>query len=255
MSSYIGKHAEFYDVFYASKPYQAEAGFVADRLQEQGVSKGSRVLEMACGTGTHAIHLMQRGYRVTAGDYSPSMLEVARDKAVKAGVDIEFAEMDMRSLAIADVPFDAVVCLFDSIGYVQTDEALGEVFRGVHGNLRENGVLIFEFWHAPAMIHGFDPLRVRRFPIEGGTLLRISETELLREQCLAKVTYNIYDLRIDGTYQHVIETQTNRYFTVPEMEQLALQYGFLPLAFYSGFDLGQQVSNDTWHVVTVWRKQ
>jgi SAM-dependent methyltransferase len=254
MSSYTGRHAEFYDVFYASKPYAAEAKFVADRLQEQGVATESRILEMACGTGTHAIQLTKLGYEVTAGDYSSSMLEVGRGKAALAGVALKFAEMDMRCLVGGDELFDAVVCLFDSIGYVQTDEALDKVFQGVYANLREGGVFVFEFWHAPAMIQGFDPVRVRRFPVDGGTLLRISETELLREQCLAKVTYNIYDLRDDGGYQHVVETQTNRYFTVPEMERWAARHGFVPVAFHSGFDPYEPVTDETWHVVTVWRK-
>lgn len=254
MSSYTGRHAEFYDVFYAAKPYEAEAKFVADRLEEQGVAAGARLLELACGTGSHALHLGKHGYEVTAGDYSASMLEVARRKAAEAGVGIEFMEMDMRALPAATEPFDAAVCLFDSIGYVQTDEALDQVLRGVHANLRAGGVFIFEFWHSPAMLRGFDPLRVRRFPVPNGMLLRISETVLMRERNLAQVTYNIYDLRDEGTYEHVVETQTNRFFTVAEMEMMAGRHGFEAVEFYSGFELAPTVSDETWHVVAVWRK-
>lgn len=253
MSSYIGRHASYYDVFYAAKPYEEEAHFVASCLEEQGINKGAHLLELACGTGKHARHFHKLGYDVTAGDYSPDMIEVARSKA--ADLDIRFVQQDMRCLTKPVTPFDAVVCLFDSIGYVQTDQALKQVFEGVYASLRDNGVFIFEFWHEPAMVNGFDPVRVRRFSVEGGSLLRISETELMPEQHLAEVSYNIYDLSDDGTFHHVEETQINRYFTVSEMECWASAMGFEPLRFYPGFERGRDVDDDTWHVVTVWRKK
>ena len=38
------------------------------------------VLDIACGTGRHAISLVEKGYEVTGIDYSPSQIKVAREK-------------------------------------------------------------------------------------------------------------------------------------------------------------------------------
>lgn len=254
MIAYAGRHAEFYDLFYLNKPYASEALFVHQRLARNAVPPGSRVLELACGTGNHALHLAELGYGMTATDYSADMLAVARAKAAERRLPVDFYELDMRAVPLPDQPYDAVVCLFDSIGYVQTDQALNEVFSGVRKSLRTGGIFLFEFWHAPAMVNQFDPLRVRRFSVPAATILRIAETTLMREHSLARVDYNIYELRADLTYDHITESQTNRFFTVSEMMRWADQHKFEPVSFHCGFQADTPVTDDSWHVVAVWRK-
>jgi SAM-dependent methyltransferase len=250
---YALRYAELYDLFYRDKPYQREAEFIDRWLGDHGVARSARILELACGTGEHAIRLAKFGYAVTATDRSPAMIELARRKSKRQNVTVQFGQRDMRKLPIPDVPFEASLCLFDSIGYVKTDPSIGAVLDGVHRSLRPGGIFLVEFWHAPAMMNTFDPVRVRRFRQGETTFLRVSETELQPRRSLARVTYNIYELRRDLTYDHVRELHTNRYFTVPEMERLARDHGFTPLATYDGFRR-RAVSDKTWHVLAIWRK-
>ena len=247
-------YAELYDLLYRQKPYEQEASFLHEQLRHHGVASGARLLELACGTGEHAIRLAKLGYAVTATDYSAAMVERARKKSERQKIPICFERRDMRELPVPDLPFDAAFCLFDSIGYLQTDAAIAAALDGVCRSLRPGGVFIVEFWHAPAMLNGFDPVRVRRFRDGEATILRISETELERERALAHVTYNIYELRADSTYRHVTERHSSRYFTVVEMERLARQHGFTPAAAYDGFRPDSTVSDATWHVVALWKK-
>lgn len=254
--SYRGRHAELYDLFYASKPYTQEAAFVHQCIVKHGDEGAEkRLLELACGTGSHAVHLAKFGYQTTAVDNSPEMLRQAEKKAAKEKLCIRFEERDMRDLSCAPGVYDIVVCLFDSIGYVQTDISLNKVFSGVNARLRDGGLFIFEFWHAPPMLSAHDPVRVRRFPIEGGTILRISETRLRPRLSLAEVTYSIYELRDDGTYNEIRETQTNRFFTLPQVEAWAPVHGFAHSAFYAGYQEESVISDRTWHVLAVWKKK
>lgn len=254
MSSYIGRHAELYDIFYAEKPYEEEAAFVHQCLQQYSVGTTRRLLELACGTGTHALALEKFGYEIVATDYSEDMLACARRKAAEEPSSVDFRWQDMRALDIAGSPFDAVICLFDSIGYVETNKALMQVLEGVHRHLRPDGLFVFEFWHAAAILRSYDPARVHRWSTPEGELVRISETELEPAKQLARVTYTIYELRPDGTYTSLKETQTNRYFLVQEMSGWLSSCGFTPLKWFARFAPDENITEQAWHIVAVARK-
>jgi SAM-dependent methyltransferase len=253
MTSYAGRHAELYDTFYADKPYELEAAFVHECLQKHSIRPSQKVLELACGTGTHALALEQHGYSVLATDYSEAMLARARAKAAAVSSSVVFQLHDMRKLDLTQGPFDAVVCLFDSIGYAETNEALADVLHAIHHQLRPDGLFIFEFWHAPPMLRSYEPLRVRRWPTEEGEILRISQTELEIARSLARVTYSVYELRKEGTYSMFVESQTNRYFLVPEMAGMLSRSGLEPVKWFDGFSSSERITGATWHVVAVAR--
>jgi len=254
MGSYSGRHAELYDLFYADKPYAAEAAFVEQCLNTYSAGPTDRLLEIACGTGTHAFHLEKPGRQIIATDYSEDMLRRAKQKAAEKSSSVEFQLQDMTQLAVSTEMFDAVICLFDAIGYVKTNEALDKVFHGVHKHLRPNGLFIFEFWHAAAMIRHYDPVRVRRWKTDDSLVLRISETALDAANQLSHVTYSIYELKENGTYSALTETQVNRYFLLQEMERWLTSMRFTPVKFFSGFTDDETISDETWHIVAVARR-
>lgn len=254
MTSYSGRHAELYDLFYADKPYEAEATFVAECLREYSVGPTTRLLEIACGTGTHALQLEKRGYKIVATDYSKDMIGRARQKALAVNSQVEFQLQDMTQLEVSDAPFDAAYCLFDAIGYVGTNASLEKVFRGVHKHLRNDGLFIFEFWHAAAMLRHYDPVRVRRWQQDNSLILRISETTLDYAKQLSSVSYSIYEFNKDGTYSSLMETQTNRYFLVQEMAAWLTTTDFEPVKWFAGFTRSEAISDETWHIVVVARR-
>jgi SAM-dependent methyltransferase len=162
-TSYVGRHAELYDLFYAQKPYAEEARFVHECIEKYAQAPKHSLLDLACGTGSHAFEFESLGYQVIATDYSADMLAQARQKAKEKNSQIEFRQQDMRILDLPERPFDVTICLFDSIGYVATNENILRVLRGVHSHLRPGGIFIFEFWHAAAMLKNYDPVRVKRW--------------------------------------------------------------------------------------------
>jgi SAM-dependent methyltransferase len=255
-SSYLGRHAALYDLFYADKPYADEAAFV-DRIFRELSAVGEharpRLLELACGTGRHAIELERLGYDIVATDYSTDMLECAKRRGAAVGARAAFHFADMRRLSdappLAEQAFDGVYAMFDSIGYVQTNEAIAEVFAGVRGLLAPGGLFVFEFWHAAAMLRSFDPLRVRRWPTSTGEIVRISQTTIEPARQLSHVSYDILDLRDDGTFERIRETQTNRYFLLQEMLALVARAGFSTVRAFAGFSWDAPIDETTWHVV------
>lgn len=255
MTSYAGRHAELYDLFYAEKSYATEAAFVDQCLHNYSIGSANRLLEIACGTGTHAFHLEKPGRTIIASDYSEAMLRRARQKASEKHSRVEFQLQDMTQLDVGGGPFDAVICLFDAIGYVRTNEALTKVFSGVHRHLRADGLFIFEFWHAAAMLRHYDPVRVRRWQSDDSIVMRVSETTIDAANQLSRVAYSIYELNNNnGTYSTVTETQVNRYFLLQEMALWLSSSGFAPVKWYAGFTDDENISDETWHIVAVARR-
>lgn len=255
MEPFNTRFSQLYDLFYAAKDYAGEAAFVVNAIRKNfpAISK-PHLLELACGTGTHAFHFELNNCEVTATDASQNMIWIAEKKAERIGSGVSFRVQDMRSILAPQRPYDAVVCLFDSIGFVRTDQALAEVFDGVRRSLKPSGLFIFEFWNAAAMLSHYSPVRVKRFQLDHSTILRVSNTSLLRDQSLARVTIDLYELRDDGSYQHDTEEQVNRFFEVGEVEAFAKRSGFESIAYHSGFGDSTDISDSTWHVVAIWRR-
>lgn len=255
MGIYDGRHAELYDLFYGAKPYAAEAGRVHGLLQQFSRQPVHRVLDIACGTGSHAVALERLGYDVVGSDISDDMLAGAKAKARETHSKVRFEKQDMRTLDVAPKPFDAVLCLFDAIGHVQTTAAIKQTFGAVHRHLEQGGLFVLEFWHAAAMAGRHKPQRLRRFATEEGEILRLSNTTVdLASQC-ATVEHTIYDLRSDGTYGTAVERQVNRFFSLQEMSELLDGCGFDVVKYYSGYSRDETLTSDTWHIVLIARRR
>lgn len=165
MSEYASG-AEFYDLLYAGeKDYRAEAELIAELVREELPSARS-VLDVGCGTGQHARHLTDLGFRVDGVDLEAAFVERARVRC--PGGTFEIA--DMTSLDLGRT-WDVVTCLFSAIGYARTVEGLRSAVAAMARHLAPEGVLIVDPWFEPgqlthgwvAMLTGDDgPLKVCR---------------------------------------------------------------------------------------------
>ncbi len=100
--------------------------------------KGSRILDVACGSGRHTIGLAKRGYRMTGFDLSRALLAEARKAARLAQVKPMFVEGDMRRLRFTNA-FDAAISMFTSFGYFDRPEEDREVLQGIARALHPRG--------------------------------------------------------------------------------------------------------------------
>ena len=113
---------------------------------------GSRVLELACGTGQVSLALARAGFDVTGLDLSPLMLEHARrkvDDLEPASRDrVRFLEGDMASFELGSA-FDAIFIPFRSFQFLLTPESQRACLERVRRHLRPGGTFAAQL---------FDPL-------------------------------------------------------------------------------------------------
>jgi SAM-dependent methyltransferase len=73
------------------------------------LTAGSRVLDVAGGSGNTALAAARCETRVVSLDYVPSLIERARRRTEAEGLEIEYVEGDAQALPFADAEFDAAV--------------------------------------------------------------------------------------------------------------------------------------------------
>ena len=100
-------HAPVYMDNVFTKNTLNEVDFV---LEELRLPLGSRLLDVGCGTGRHAVELARRGYQLTGVDISSGMLVEAEKEAREAGVEVELIHADATQFT-SDKLFDAAICL------------------------------------------------------------------------------------------------------------------------------------------------
>ena len=136
------KSAAFYDAIYSFKDYAAEAIAVGDMIVKRN-PHAKTLLDVACGTGHHLEHLADR-FEVEGLDLDAEMLEIAKERLPNTPLHVG----DMRGFDLAKT-FDAVTCLFSSIGYVVSDDELRAAFGRMSAHLNPGGVLVVEGWIGP----------------------------------------------------------------------------------------------------------
>jgi SAM-dependent methyltransferase len=131
--------APYYDAYTAHHDYEAWTAALEEKAVDAGL-RGNRLLDVACGTGKSFLPFLARGYEVTACDFSPAMLEVAREKACdRARLVVE----DMRVLPSFG-SFDLVTCIDDALNYCLEPEELVASLAGIRRNLDPVGVAVFD---------------------------------------------------------------------------------------------------------------
>lgn len=111
--------------------------------RELAFDKSLKILDIGCGTGRHAVELAQRGYTVTGIDLSESMLTVAKEKAAKAAVSVDFRRCDARELPFKG-EFDAAIMLCGgAFPLMEIDDMNFQILKNATQALKPRGKFIF----------------------------------------------------------------------------------------------------------------
>jgi len=109
-----------------------------------GESRPIKVLDVACGTGMHAIALAQRGYAAAGADLSAGMIEQAVVNAASAGVQASFQVAGFGALAGRFAGYDALLCLGNSLPHVLSPSELAKALEDFAACLRPGGLLLVQ---------------------------------------------------------------------------------------------------------------
>lgn len=239
------------------------------------LSEKAWILDCPCGYGRHSIELADRGYRVAGYDINQEHLIKAHqnfDSLIRArkGTELRrrflhvlFEGRDMRNftndglareaLACFGISqsnrYDAVLNMFLSFGFFETEEENRKVISNFYEVLKEGGKLLIHTDTSPEMILcGSHRLYEERTLRNGGKLV-IDEK------------FNQRTKRIHGSWT-IVDEQSNkikltpyniRIYTAEEFKEMAETCGFREVNVYGSFS-GEKFTSDNREMIVVAQK-
>ncbi|MDT0566725.1 class I SAM-dependent methyltransferase [Streptomyces sp. DSM 3412] len=219
---YGNDSSEVYELLHRArgKDFGAEAAEVV-RLIDDRLPGASSLLDIACGTGAHLAAFRERYDHVEGLELSDAMLTIARSRLPA----VPFTRGDMRDFDLGR-RFDAAVCLFGSIGYVDSADELDATLHCFARHLTPGGVLVVEPWWSPET---FTPGHVAGdvFTIDDTTVARVSHASLAapsKEASRMQVHYVV--AHPDGGVRTFSEDHVCRLFSQERYEAAFTRAGF-----------------------------
>ena len=122
---------------------EKDVAFLARQLP---LPRYSRVLDLCCGYGRHALRLAQRGYQVTGLDRDEAAISEAKRRAEEAGQEVSYIVGDMLQTEEIAGEFDAVINMWQSFSYFD-EETNRDLLRQIASKLTPGGRCIIDMYN------------------------------------------------------------------------------------------------------------
>ena len=220
MSSYDAL-ADSYDAMMTDASYQKRVNWL-ERLFRKSRIPVRTVLDLACGTGTIACLLAERGYRVIATDGSEEMLTQAMVKAAaleeKAPVFLHQAMPKLRLLE----PVDTVISTIDSLNYLTREKDIRETFRRVCRWLKPGGAFIFDV-NTPYKLRRMDG---QMYMDETEDSFCVWRTFFSERTQVCTYQVDLFREREDGAWERTFEEHREKAWSMDQLRAFLREAGF-----------------------------
>jgi len=138
----------YYHTLYKNRDEKEAQAFIDNLVQHLQITKGSKLIDIACGKGRHATYFNSLGLDVVGVDLSPNSIASATKNA---NATLQFSVHDMREV-YQENSFDVVTNLFTSFGYFEENTDEQKAINAMASNLKSEGVLIIDFMNVKKVI-------------------------------------------------------------------------------------------------------
>ncbi|MDI6903800.1 MAG: methyltransferase domain-containing protein [Methanocellales archaeon] len=240
------KYAEIYDKVYQDKDYAREVAFLEDIFERYG-EEPVTILDVACGTGGHAIELVKKGYTVTGIDASKHMIEIAKEKARREGMDVEFHVAEMQSFDL-DEKFDAVFCMFSGMDYLLLYSEIMRTLANIKKHLKDGGLFICDFWNASA-----------RYAPEETKIVEDGDIKIIRASTIKQMVHGYYEVKFNfdvkegSRTDNFSERHVLRAYYPDEIRRYLEESGFEVLKICPFMELDGEITEDVRDIMVIAR--
>ena len=208
-----------------SEASRNQVDFVIEKL---AIQPGMRILDLCCGQGRHLIDLMRRRYDVVGLDLSAYMLDRCRKAAAKENIEPRLIRADMRELSFI-AEFDAVINMFTSFGYLESEEEDQKVLDGVSRALKPGGRFLVDLLNRDWLMRNF---RERDWEENSRGYIMLSERRF--DSVTGRINAREITLHPDGRRTEI--SHSLRLYTYRELEEMLKKAELTIESVWGGFD-------------------
>jgi len=199
-------------------------------IQLLDLKDGEKILDIPSGYGRHSIGLARKGFDVTGSELNSIHLNEAIGNAQKVETELNFVKENMIDIKYKE-KFDAIINVFYSFGFFETDEENNKVLKNFYDALKPGGKFLFHTdVNVPRVLSGKYKEDETRSLASGNTLRIIDK-------------YNPQDKRIHGTWiikdrdgNEVKKDYSVRVYTREEFIDICKQISFTSFEVYSDWN-------------------
>lgn len=217
--------AASYDSLTWDVDYEAVVDFYFDILAREGVNPRTAV-DLACGTGSVALLLANRGLDVTAVDMSEEMLTVAAQKSGELENSPKFVCQRLQTLRLPR-GVDLAVCGLDSMNYITDPEDCREAIRRIYRVLNPGGCFIFDV-NTPEKLRNMDG---QVFLDEDRDVYCVWRGEFDEDTNVCSYGMDLFQRRGD-LWQRSFEEHREYAYTARQLTEYLREAGFTSIAVY-----------------------
>jgi len=204
----------------------------------------STMLDVACGTGSLALMMARRGWKVWGVDASEEMLAEAERKFRGKRLPAAFFHQDMRQIRVPG-QVGLATSMFDSLNHATSQRELLKAFRGVHRSLLPGGYFVFDTNNELC----FRSLWTRTDAIHHRDFTIIMQNRYIPGRRKAYSFVTVFLRRGEG-YARQAEIVQERFFPREEVAKLLREAGFrvLEIEDFNFTDMPEIGKIKTWWV-------
>ncbi len=243
-------YAKIYDIIYSKKDYRKECLYLDRIFHRYAGILVKDILDVACGTGNHAINLAGIGYRIFCQDISRRMLKEANRKCSQLKNVKMLGCFPMQKFSHPQ-KFDACVAMFSSVDYLLKISQLKKAFKNIFSCLKAGGVFIFDFWNADCVVKNLLPYKQGVFISGKKKVIRVSQAKLDKANKIANIDYAC--LYFDnGQIKAIIKEKHHmKYHNINSMLKLVESCGFKLAGVFPFMKIGHKVRPSDWNISVV----
>jgi ubiquinone/menaquinone biosynthesis C-methylase UbiE len=241
------------EIMFGPKAGQTEQE-VARVLTQTKAKAPLDVLDLACGTGRHAMVFAARGFSVTGLDYSRAYLREARNAAKEIRAAIRFVHGDMRDLRphFAANSFGMVVSLFNSFGFFDRRRDDFKMLKAINRVLEPGGWLVINTLNEAGVARRLKkPISLGREPVPNVIMVDAAEYDRAARRTTCRWT--IVDARRPKA-AIFRKSFTQNVYSHAEMKNLLRPAGFTIEKTWGVLSGGRFDAGKSWHQTIAARK-
>lgn len=199
--------SDIYDLVYSFKDYEKESADII-QLIKNSQPECKTILDVGCGTSEHHRHLSNH-FIIDGIDINEKFIEISKKK----NPDGQYRVENMVRFEL-NKQYDFIICLFSSIGYLQTVEEIVSALKCFNKHLKPNGFILVEPWFTK---DNWQKGKLGMLPIDREDLkiCRINRSYLSGDYSILNFHYLVGTL--DGGVQHFQEEHKLRLTSKEEM--------------------------------------